>query len=147
MTPDLFVQIFSWHRVVRDIWTDGRTLPKDFNPDVRRWYGYSAGRWEGNTLVVDTAGFDARAWLDQNGYPISEQMRLEERYTRINHDTIELKMTVTDPVMYTMPWVAETKDVPANSKGRSARLVREDDRPQGTVRLDGRNMRAGRRGR
>jgi hypothetical protein len=109
MTPDLFVQIFSWHRVVRDIWTDGRSLPKDFNPDVRRWYGYSAGRWEGNTLVVDSDGFDARAWLDQNGYPISEQMRLEERYTRLDHDTIELKMTVTDPVMYTKPWVAETK--------------------------------------
>ena len=109
MTPDLFVQVFSWHRVFREIWTDGRTLPANFNPDVRRWYGYSAGHWEGNTLVVESGGFDDRAWLDQNGYPLSEQMRLQERYTRINHDTIELKMTITDPVMYTRPWVAETK--------------------------------------
>jgi hypothetical protein len=109
MTRDLFVQVFSWHRVFREIWTDGRKLPANFNPDVRRWYGYSAGRWEGNTLVVESAGFDDRAWLDQNGYPLSEQMRLEERYTRTDHDTIELKMTITDPVMYTRPWVAETK--------------------------------------
>jgi len=109
MTPNLFLQVFSWHRVFREIWTDGRKLPANFNPDVRRWYGYSAGRWEGNTLVVESGGFDDRAWLDQNGYPLSEQMRLEERYTRTDHDTIELKMTVTDPVMYMKPWVAETK--------------------------------------
>jgi len=109
MTPDLFVQVFSWHRVFREIWTDGRKLPANFNPDVRRWYGYSAGRWEGNTLVVDSSGFDDRGWLDQNGYPLSEQMKLEERYTRTAYGTIELKMTITDPVMYTKPWVAETK--------------------------------------
>src|SRR5918999_1542304 len=109
MTPDLFIQVFSWTRVFREVWTDGRTIPPNFNPDLRRWYGYSAGRWEGNTLVVESAGFDSRAWLDQFGYPLSEQMRLEERYTRINHGTIELKMTITDPVMYTRPWVAETK--------------------------------------
>ncbi len=109
MTPDLFIQVFSWHRVFREIWTDGRKLPATFNPDVRRWYGYSVGRWEGNTLVVDSGGFDDRAWLDQNGYPLSEQMRLEERYTRTAYGTIELKMTITDPVMYTKPWVAETK--------------------------------------
>ena len=109
MTPDLFVQVYSWTRVFREIWTDGRKIPPNFNPDLRRWYGYSAGRWEGNTLVVDSAGFDSRTWIDQFGYPMSEQMRLEERYTRINYNTIELKMTITDPVIYTRPWVSETK--------------------------------------
>ena len=109
MTPDLLIQVYSWTRVFREIWTDGRTIRPDFNPDVRRWYGYSAGRWEGNTLVVDSAGFDSRAWIDQFGYPMSEQMRLEERYTRISYNAIELKMTITDPVMYARPWGSETK--------------------------------------
>jgi hypothetical protein len=109
MTPDLLVQVYSWTRVFREIWTDGRTIRPGFNPDLRRWYGYSAGRWEGNTLVVDSAGFDSRAWIDQFGYPMSEQMRLEERYTRINYNTIELKMTITDPVIYARPWTSETK--------------------------------------
>ena len=109
MTPDLLIQVYSWTRVFREIWTDGRTIRPDFNPDLRRWYGYSAGRWEGNTLVVDSAGFDSRTWIDQFGYPMSEQMRLEERYTRTSYNTIELKMTITDPVMYTRPWVSETK--------------------------------------
>ncbi len=108
-TPDLLVQMFSWHRVFREIWTDGRELPENFNPDLRRWYGYSAGRWEDNTLVVESAGFDDRAWLDQNGYPLSEATRVVERYTRVDHDTIELEMTITDPLTYTRPWVAEQK--------------------------------------
>src|SRR5688572_18947310 len=69
-TPDRLIQVFQWHRALREIWLDGRNLPKDFNPSIRRWYGYSAGRWEGNTLVVETTGFDDRAWLDQHGYPL-----------------------------------------------------------------------------
>jgi hypothetical protein len=109
MTPDLLVQVFSWTRAFREIWTDGRRIAPNFNPDLRRWYGYSAGRWEGNTLVVDSAGFDSRAWLDQFGYPLSEQMRLEERYTRVRRTAIELRMVITDPVMYARPWVSETK--------------------------------------
>jgi hypothetical protein len=109
MLPDRMFQVFQWHRVLREIWIDGRTLPADFNPDFRRWYGYSAARWDGNTLVVETAGFDDRAWLDHFGYPKSDQMRLEERYTRTGPDTIQVNMTIHDPKMYTRPWVAETK--------------------------------------
>jgi hypothetical protein len=109
MLPDRMFQVFQWHRVLREIWIDGRTLPADFNPDFRRWYGYSAARWEGNTLVVETAGFDDRAWLDQFGYPKSDQMRLEERYTRTGPDSIQVNMTIHDPKMYTRPWVAEMK--------------------------------------
>ena len=109
MLPDRMFQVFQWHRALREIWIDGRTLPADFNPDFRRWYGYSAARWDGNTLVVETAGFDDRAWLDHFGYPKSDQMRLEERYTRTGPDTIQVNMTIHDPKMYTRPWVAETK--------------------------------------
>jgi hypothetical protein len=109
MLPDRMFQVFQWHRALREIWMDGRTLPADFNPDFRRWYGYSAARWEGNTLVVETSGFDDRAWLDHFGYPKSDQMRLEERYTRTGSDTIQVNMTVHDPKLYTRPWIAETK--------------------------------------
>jgi hypothetical protein len=109
MLPNRMFQVFQWHRVLREIWIDGRSLPADFNPDFRRWYGYSAARWEGDTLVVESAGFDDRAWLDHFGYPKSDQMRLEERYTRTGPDTIQVNMTVRDPKMYARPWVAETK--------------------------------------
>jgi hypothetical protein len=105
--PDKLIQVFDWHRVYREIWMDGRQLPKD--PDLVRWYGYSVGRWEGNTLVVDSNGFDDRTWLDMYGYPHSDQMLLQERYTRVDHDTITLQIIVNDPKIYTKPWVGELK--------------------------------------
>ena len=82
---------------------DGRTLPalEDTYP---KWNGYSVGRREGDTLVVDSVGFDERTWLDKFGYPHSEEMRLEERYRRIDANTLELTMTVFDPVAYTEPF-------------------------------------------
>jgi hypothetical protein len=67
------------------------------------------GKWEGNDFVVDSFGFDARTWLDQYGYPHSDQVKLQERYRRVDHDTIELTVTVVDPKMYTKPWVSEKK--------------------------------------
>jgi hypothetical protein len=112
--PDKLVQIYDWHRVYREIWTDGRQLPKD--PDLKRWYGYSVAHWEGNTFVVDSNGFDERTWLDMYGYPHSDEMVLQERYTRTDHDTIKLQIIVTDPKMYTKPWVSETKTFSAVKK-------------------------------
>jgi hypothetical protein len=105
--PNRLIQFFQWHRVLREIWTDGRKVPTD--PDTLRWYGYAAGKWEGDELVVDSSGFDARTWLDQYGYPHSEQMKLQERYRRIDHDTIEMTVIVDDPKIYTKPWVSEKK--------------------------------------
>jgi hypothetical protein len=105
--PNRLIQFFEWHRVLREIWTDGRQVPTD--PDTLRWYGYSVGKWEGNDFVVDSFGFDARTWLDQYGYPHSDQMKLQERYRRIDHDTMEMTVTVVDPKMYTKPWVSEKK--------------------------------------
>ncbi|HYR92185.1 MAG TPA: hypothetical protein VE422_49530 [Terriglobia bacterium] len=104
--PDRMLQVFDRHHVYRQIWMDGRELPKE--PDSR-WLGYSVGKWDGDTLVVNSVGFDERSWLDHFGNPHSEQMRLEERYRRVNHDTIELVMTVTDPMAYTKPWVSDKK--------------------------------------
>jgi len=105
-TPKRIMQFFEWAHSWREIWMDGRELPKDVDPT---WMGYSVGKWEGDTLVVDSIGFDERTWLDHFGYPHSDEMRLQERYHRLDRDTLELTMTLTDPKMYTAPWVSEKK--------------------------------------
>jgi len=104
---DRVVQHFEWTNEWREVWTDGRQLPKD--PDVPRWNGYSVGRWEGDTFVINSYGFEPTTWLDHFGYPHSDEMRLEERYRRTALDRLELVMTITDPKTYTKPWVSEKK--------------------------------------
>jgi hypothetical protein len=101
---DRVIVFFDWFYTYRTIWTDGRELEAD--PDLR-WYGNSVGKWEGNTFVVRSNGFDDRSWLDADGHPHSDEMRLEERYQRVSADTIELTMTLTDPKAYTEPWISE----------------------------------------
>ena len=110
-TDDRMLMVSQWHRLYRDIWLDGREIPADFDPSIRRWLGYSAGRWEGNTLVIETAGFeyDGRTWLDHHGNVHSPNMRLTERYTRTSENTVELEMVIDDPTTYVEPWVAEKK--------------------------------------
>ena len=108
------VQFFPWHHDWREVWTDGRSLPKadDLEP---KWNGYSVGHWDGTTFVVDSIGFDDRTWLDKFGYPHTDQMKLQERYRRLDHDTLELSMTLTDPEYYTKPWVGDTKTFKLNA--------------------------------
>ncbi len=105
---DLVVQKFEWTWDNREIWIDGRPLPKveDYLP---RYNGYSVGHWEGDTLVVTTVGLDDRQWVDAFGYPISEKAVLEERYKRPSPNRLQVDMTLTDPAMYTRPWHASTK--------------------------------------
>ena len=101
--------MFEQQRVWREIWMDGRELPKDVDakgaPDSR-YYGYSVGHWDGdNTFVIDTTGFDERAWLDELGHPHSKNARIQERYTRTDQYNIQLTSTLDDPKFYTKPWV------------------------------------------
>ena len=107
-TADKFIQFSGWHHHYREVWTDGRPLP---SPDEAepRWNGYSVGRWQGNTFVVDSLGFDPRTWLDHNGYPHTDQMRLQERYRLIDAETLELRMTITDPEYYAKPFESDVK--------------------------------------
>jgi hypothetical protein len=104
---DRIIHHFEWTNEWREIFTDGRKLPED--PDVLRWNGYSVGRWDGDTFVVDSYGFEPTTWVDHFGYPHSEQMRLEERYKRTAADRLELVMTINDPKIYTKPWVSQKK--------------------------------------
>ncbi|HLH06261.1 MAG TPA: hypothetical protein VKW78_03400 [Terriglobales bacterium] len=101
--------MFEQQRVWREVWMDGRELPKDVDakgaPDSR-YYGYSVGHWDGdNTFVIDTTGFDQRAWLDENGHPKSKNAHIEERYTRADQYNLQLVATLDDPKFYTKPWV------------------------------------------
>jgi hypothetical protein len=103
--PKRTLMFFDWFYTYRTIWTNGRELPKDPEP---RWYGNSVGKWEGDTFVVRSTGLDDRTWLDADGHPHTEDMMLEERYRRIDHNTIELQMTITDPKAYAQPWIGST---------------------------------------
>lgn len=104
--PGRVVMNFEWSHIWRYIWTDGRELPKDSDPS---WYGYSVGKWAGDTFVVETIGFNDKPWVDFFGHPRSEDMRLTERYQRVDRDTLELVMTIDDPKAYTKPWVSNKK--------------------------------------
>ena len=84
----------------RQIFTDGRKLPNDPNPT---WLGYSVGRWESDTLVVETAGFNDRSWLDRAGHPHSENLRVTERFRRVNFGHMLFQITFDDPQTLTKP--------------------------------------------
>ena len=102
-TPGLIVIVYSGggtNDVVRTIFTDGRELPKDPNPT---WMGYSIGRWDGDTLVVSTSGFNDRAWLDFMGHPQTESLRVTERFHRRDVGHMEYEMTLDDPKVFTRP--------------------------------------------
>jgi hypothetical protein len=103
-TSDRLLQHMQYHDVWRTVWTDGRALPK--NPDPA-WYGYSVGRWDGDTFVVESTGYDDRTWLDHFGSPHSDQMVLVERFKRLDMDHLQLDITLTDPKAYTALWVAD----------------------------------------
>jgi hypothetical protein len=102
-TPKLLVMLFEddipSHR---QVFLDGRTHPKDPNPS---WMGHSIGHWEGDTLVVDTVGFNDRSWLDPQGHPHTEQMHVIERMRRPDLGHLEIEFTIEDPATYAKPWV------------------------------------------
>ncbi|MBI3047391.1 MAG: hypothetical protein HYY76_03680 [Acidobacteria bacterium] len=104
-TPGATVVLYEEFHKYRQIHTDGRRLPVDPDP---AWYGYSVGRWEGETLVVDTAGFKEGSWLDNNGHPHTDVLRTTERFRRINFGRMELEVTIDDPKAYSRPWTSGT---------------------------------------
>ena len=85
----------------RPIYLDGRPHPKDLDPS---YYGHSVGHWEGDTLVIDTVGFNERGWIDQRGLPTTDQLHLTERITRQSLNILRYEITIDDPGAYTRPW-------------------------------------------
>jgi hypothetical protein len=101
-TPGLMVIVYEANYGLRYIFTDGRTLPGgDAQP---WWYGYSTGKWDGDTLVVETSGFRDGGWLDIIGNPLTDAAKLTERFRRPNFGTLEIDVTIDDPKAYTKPW-------------------------------------------
>jgi hypothetical protein len=95
----------STNDVFREIFTDGRPLPKDPQPS---WKGYSVGKWEGDTLVIDSIGFNSRGWLDTGmGHPQTEALHVTERFHRTSVGKMEIGITIDDPKAYTKPWDAK----------------------------------------
>jgi hypothetical protein len=101
--PGRTFMFFEQYHLWRTIWADGRPLPTDPDPS---FLGTAVGKWEADTFVVDTVGFNDKPWVDSYGNPRSEQMHLTERYRRLDHDTLEMQIIMNDPKSYTKPWVS-----------------------------------------
>ena len=102
--PGLIVILDEHNASYRQIFTDGRSLPIDPQPS---WNGYSSGKWEGDTLVVETTGFRDEIWLDKRGSPMTDAAKMTERIRRVNYGNLEIEVTVDDPKAYTKPWTVK----------------------------------------
>ena len=103
-TPGLLAILTERNAGYRQIFTDGRPLPEDPTPS---WNGYSSGKWEGDTLVVQSNGFRDGMWLDASGTPMTEAARTVEKFRRPRYGTLEIEITVDDPKAYTAPWTVK----------------------------------------
>jgi len=102
--PGLVVILYEYQTTFRQIFLDGRELAKDPNPT---WMGYSVGHWEGDTLVVESKGFNGKAWLSGQGNPITDALHVTERMRRRDFGHMDIQITIDDPKAYTKPWTAQ----------------------------------------
>jgi hypothetical protein len=100
-TPGLLIVMKEYNKGYRQIFLDGRPLPVDPDPG---WDGYSVGHWEGDTLVVQSAGIKDGLWLDIHGNPLTDAAKVTERYHRTDFGHLTLQVTIDDPKAYTKPW-------------------------------------------
>ncbi len=119
-TPGKVIIIHQYRNSVRHIYTDGREHPKALE---NTWNGHSTGRWDGDTLVVDTVGLRDESWLDTGGHEHSIQMHVVERFRRVDFDTLEIERTLTDPIAFAKPFTATASlmlnpDVDLNENGQ-----------------------------
>lgn len=98
---DLIAILYESRTIFRQVFTDGRPIPADPQP---AWQGYSVGKWDGDTMVVDTRGFRDEGWLDMAGHPASDQLHVIERFTRKNFGSMSIDITIDDPKAYTKSW-------------------------------------------
>jgi hypothetical protein len=96
--------VFEYDHLIRQIFTDGRPHRDDLAPS---WMGDSTGYWDGDTLVIETTNFNDKTWLDREGVPHSEQLRVVERIRRIEPDRLQIDITMEDPVALMEPWVGQ----------------------------------------
>jgi hypothetical protein len=99
--PNAIVILYEAFGQFRQLFMDGRSLPKDPNPT---WYGYSVAKWDGDTLVVESSGFNGKVWLDQVGHPSTEALHVIERFHRRDFGHMDITSTIEDSGAYTKPW-------------------------------------------
>src|SRR5579871_4153758 len=121
-TPNLVLILYEYQTIFRQIFTDGRGLPEDPNPT---WMGYSVARWDGDTLVVTTAGYNDRTSLDLGGHPHSEALRMTERFHRRDAGHIDLQVTIDDPKAYNRQWTLPV-DLDLMADGELIEYICED---------------------
>jgi len=105
-TPRVTLILFEEMNHYRQVFTDGRGFPKDPNP---AWFGYSIGKWEGDTFVVDTTGFNDQTWLDDPGHPHTDALHAIERFRRRDFGHLEIDITIDDAKAYTKPWTVTAR--------------------------------------
>ena len=105
-TPDLLLMLNEYNGLYRQVFTDGRPLPKAPNPS---WQGYSTATWSGEALVIDSVGFRDDSWIDWDGSVITEAAKVRERIRRPDFGHLDIEMTVDDPKAYTKPWTVSLR--------------------------------------
>jgi hypothetical protein len=131
-TPGLILIMYEGNQGLRQIFTDGRPPPTPGDDLQPWWYGYSSGHWEGDTLVVETVGLRDDVWLDVQGSPLTSHAKMMERFRRPNFGTLQIDVTIDDPIAYTHPFTvrvnqrlypdAELIEFICNENERSSRL-------------------------
>ena len=104
--PGVVFVLFEEFNHYRQVFTDGRDFPKTMTPT---WFGYSIGKWDGDTFVADTTGFNDQSWLDDPGHPHTEAMRVTEKFTRRDFGHLDIQITIDDPKAYTRPWTVTAR--------------------------------------
>ncbi|MBV9508625.1 MAG: hypothetical protein JO323_26870 [Acidobacteriia bacterium] len=122
-TPGRVLEFFEFNHFVRQIFTDGRPHNTALGAT---WLGDSIGKWEGDTLVVDTIGFNDKTWVDRAGHPHSDALHVTERMRRANDTTLQIEITIEDPKAYTKPWGAQLQ-FRAHPKWNITEMVCEDN--------------------
>ena len=133
-TPGSIVIVYEAFNLWRQIFMDGRELSADANPT---WQGYSTGKWDGDTLVVDTRGFNGKAWLDQVGRPTTDALHVTERFRRKDFGHMEIQITIDDPKAYTQAMDRDRGSQSGPGHGSDGiHLQREQPRPGALARED-----------
>jgi hypothetical protein len=107
-TPEQILIIYESNYGLRTIYLDGRSLPPQGDPQPA-WHGYSVGRWEGDTLVVESNNFRGDGWLDSRGSPFTDALKLTERFRRVNYGQLQIEFTIDDPKAYTKPFTVRVE--------------------------------------
>ena len=126
--PDLLIILSERNITYRQIFTDGRPLPVDPLPT---WNGYSSGKWEGDTLVVQSNGFRDGLWLDRNGSPMTDAAKVTERFRRGNYGNMQIGITVDDPKAYIAPWTTEITQFIVLNTDLLDQICQENDKDVG----------------